>query len=262
MTRTNTPTTTRAHRRGPGMTAALFAATAAVAAFGFVSGPAASPGPLHLVADESADPAASCDVAALATNLTEDPQRAAAWAGVRGIAPEDAGSFFVTLSPAPLDSDATFTHFSYADGSYMPEEAEFPAGTEVLVDGDGLPAATCDLGDPLTTASDEQAPAPEEGPGPEYQPDMGEPAPDMGPQDPGYDPMHDPGHEPMQDPMHDPMHDPGHDGMHDGMHDPGHDGMQDSGHDPMHDPGTDGTGRPGDPGSDNPADAPDASQPS
>ncbi|MGE0297261.1 DUF6777 domain-containing protein [Pseudonocardia sp.] len=229
-------------RRVPGLTLAL-AATAAFAAFGLAGGPAASTGGLHLVSDASGvtdsggeSPEQACDVAALATALTEDPERAAAWAGVRGIAPEEAGGYLVTLSPVALDGDAAFTRFTYEDGGYAPHEADLPAGTEVLVDGDGIPAATCDVGDPLAAASDDPGPAPVE-----YEGSGEAPAPDPG----EYQP--DPGHEtsPMGDPGHDPMGDPGHDPMSDPMGDPGHD--------PMSDPGTDTP--PGDmglPGTDTP----------
>lgn len=222
-----TPATTSRLRLLPGTTVAL-AATAAIAAFGFSAGATGGPatvaaGPLHLVSEEvgpevgpeeAPAPEQTCDVAALATGLAEDPDRAAAWAGVRGIAPEEAGGYLVTLSPVALDGDGLFTRFVYQDGAYVPQEAQLPAGTEVLVDETGLPTATCDVGDPLaepapeppvTEPVGEPGPPPEEGPGPVDEPQP-EPYPEH--QEMGQDTGQDPGTDPGTDP-HDPDTSPG-----------------------------------------------------
>lgn len=94
--------------------------------------------------------ASACDPAALTSHLEEDQDLAAAWAGVRGIAPDGIGEYLSGLTPVVLLADTAVTNHGYADGAAVSIPAVFQAGTAVLVDERGTPVVKCYCGNPLT----------------------------------------------------------------------------------------------------------------
>lgn len=93
--------------------------------------------------------AASCDTEQLITFLESDPAKAAAWAGVQGIAVADIRSFVSGLTPVVLTRDTRVTNHGYVDGAARAHPSVLQAGHAVLVDRYGVPRAKCSCGNPL-----------------------------------------------------------------------------------------------------------------
>jgi hypothetical protein len=94
----------------------------------------------------------SCDPQKMITFLRSDPQKAAAWAAVQGIAVADIPRYVGGLTPVVLRSDVAVTNHGFTDGRATPRNSILQAGTAVLVDRSGTPRARCMCGNPLTPA--------------------------------------------------------------------------------------------------------------
>jgi hypothetical protein len=92
----------------------------------------------------------ACDPAAIAAFLAAHPDKAAAWAQVRGIEPADIAGYLGTLTPVVLLHDTLVTNHGFAGGVATAFTAVLQAGTAVLVDPTGLPVVRCACGNPLT----------------------------------------------------------------------------------------------------------------
>jgi hypothetical protein len=96
----------------------------------------------------------SCDRDQLATYLEEHPNKAAAWAEVRGVPVTDIRAHLSRLTPLILRTDTLVTNHGYVDGVATAFPSVLQAGTAVLVDDYGVPAVRCYCGNPLTAAPD------------------------------------------------------------------------------------------------------------
>lgn len=92
----------------------------------------------------------ACDPAAIAEFLAAHPDKAAAWAQVRGIAPADIAGYLSTLTPVVLLHDTLVTNHGFANGVATPRVSVLQAGTAVLVEPTGLPVVRCACGNPLS----------------------------------------------------------------------------------------------------------------
>jgi hypothetical protein len=92
----------------------------------------------------------SCDAAAMAGFLRAHPDKAVAWAGVRGIGADDIPGYVAALTPAILRSDTAVTNHGFDHGHATTVPAVLQAGTAVLVDRYGSPVTKCLCGNPLT----------------------------------------------------------------------------------------------------------------
>lgn len=92
---------------------------------------------------------ASCNQDQLITFLQQNPERAAAWAGVFGIPVADIPTFVKSLTPVVLVADTAVTNHGFEGGKATPVPAVLQAGTAVLVDKYGTPTVKCYCGNPL-----------------------------------------------------------------------------------------------------------------
>ena len=92
----------------------------------------------------------SCDVEKMIEFLMNNPDRAAAWAGVQGIAVDEIPDYLNSLTAVVLLENVLVVNHGYSDGEATPFLAVLEAGTAVLVDEDGIPRARCACGNPLT----------------------------------------------------------------------------------------------------------------
>jgi len=92
----------------------------------------------------------ACDPAAIASFLAAHPDKAAAWAGVRGIGPDAIPGYLGSLTPVVLVHDTVVTNHGFAGGAATAFGSVLQAGTAVLVDATGLPVVRCACGNPLT----------------------------------------------------------------------------------------------------------------
>jgi hypothetical protein len=92
----------------------------------------------------------SCDPHKLVTFLQAHPDKAAAWAGVLGIAPANIPVFVSTLTSVVLRTDTAVINHGFVDGHVTTFAAVLQAGTAVLVDRHGFPVTRCACGNPLT----------------------------------------------------------------------------------------------------------------
>ena len=113
---------------------------------------------------------ASCDPEKLVTFLEQNPDKAAAWAGVVGIRPSDIRSYVATLTPVILRSDTRVTNHGWQNGRAVPIPAVLQAGTAVLVDRYGQPVAKCYCGNPLSPPSPVSSPTYTGKPWPQFSP--------------------------------------------------------------------------------------------
>ena len=90
-----------------------------------------------------------CDREALISRLTGDPGEASAWAGARGIRPDEIPEHVRQLTPANLRSDTYVTDYRYENGRAAAHPAVLQAGTAVLLDDVGAPVTRCATGNPL-----------------------------------------------------------------------------------------------------------------
>ncbi len=92
----------------------------------------------------------SCDVEAMIEFLMNNPDRAAAWAGVQGIAVDEIPDYLRSLTAVVLLENTLVINHGYSEGEAVPFLAVLEAGTAVLVDDDGIPRVRCACGNPLT----------------------------------------------------------------------------------------------------------------
>jgi len=101
-----------------------------------------------------------CDVPALVSFLSENDEKAAAWADTLGITAAEVGDYIATLTPLVLDQPARVTNHGYSNGVARPFQAELATSTAVLVDDKGAPRVRCACGNPLGDPQD-PGPAPD-----------------------------------------------------------------------------------------------------
>lgn len=92
---------------------------------------------------------ASCNQDQLITFLQQNPDKAAAWAGVFGIPVADIPAFVKGLTPVVLVADTAVTNHGFESGRATSVPAVLQAGTAVLVDKYGTPTVKCYCGNPL-----------------------------------------------------------------------------------------------------------------
>jgi hypothetical protein len=95
----------------------------------------------------------SCDPDQMVTFLTAHPDKAAAWAGVEGIAASAVQSYIAGLTPVILRSDTAVTNHGFRSGKATTLHSVLQAGSAVLIDAYGVPRAKCYCGNPLTPPS-------------------------------------------------------------------------------------------------------------
>ncbi|MFY9613757.1 MAG: DUF6777 domain-containing protein, partial [Candidatus Dormiibacterota bacterium] len=100
----------------------------------------------------------SCDREKLIDFLKNNPDKAAAWAGVEGIAVSDIPDYIHSLTPVVLRYDTRVTNHGYNSGFATPYQAVLQAGTAVLVDRFGVPRARCYCGNPLLPPQPQTSP--------------------------------------------------------------------------------------------------------
>jgi hypothetical protein len=91
-----------------------------------------------------------CKPQQVVTYLEQNPQKAAAWAGVLGIAPSGIAGYVGSLTPVLLTSDTLVTNHGYRDGHATTLQSVLEAGTAVMIDATGTPRVKCNCGNPLT----------------------------------------------------------------------------------------------------------------
>lgn len=91
----------------------------------------------------------TCRADAIATFLEDNPDKAAAWAGVQGIGPTEIGSYLETLTPLVLNADTRVRNHGFRGGRATPRDAILERGTAVLIDSRGVPRVRCSCGNPL-----------------------------------------------------------------------------------------------------------------
>lgn len=94
--------------------------------------------------------AAACDPQAMITFLEQNPDKAAAWAGVQGIAVGDIRTYIEDLTPVVLTRDTRVTNHGFRNGQAFAHQSVLQAGHAVLVDRWGVPRAKCSCGNPLS----------------------------------------------------------------------------------------------------------------
>jgi serine/threonine protein kinase len=90
-----------------------------------------------------------CDRELLIRFLTENADKARAWAEAQGIDPGDIAAFVRSLTDVILQVDTRVTNHGFTNGQANPIDAVLQAGTAVLVDGFGVPRVRCYCGNPL-----------------------------------------------------------------------------------------------------------------
>ena len=93
--------------------------------------------------------AAACDPPAMIAFLEQNPDKAAAWAGVQGIAAADIRTYIEGLTPVVLTRDTRVTNHGFRNGQAYAHPSVLQAGHAVLVDAWGVPRAKCSCGNPL-----------------------------------------------------------------------------------------------------------------
>lgn len=93
---------------------------------------------------------ASCDAPRMVTFLQQNPDKAAAWAGVLGISTVDIQTYVSDLTPVILRTDTSVTNHGFENGRATSIPAILEAGTAVFVDKYGFPVVKCYCGNPLT----------------------------------------------------------------------------------------------------------------
>ena len=90
-----------------------------------------------------------CDRQKLIGFLEQNPDKAAAWAGVLGIKTSEIATYIGTLTPLQLRADTRVTNHGFVDGHATTLQSVLQAGTAVLVDEMGRPRVKCGCGNPL-----------------------------------------------------------------------------------------------------------------
>ncbi|MBK9178795.1 MAG: hypothetical protein IPM45_04360 [Acidimicrobiales bacterium] len=91
----------------------------------------------------------ACDVEQQIAFLQANPDKAAAFASVLGIAVIDIPDYLRNLRPVVLTRDTRVTNHGFVDGVATPRQAVLQAGTAVLIDRYGIPRVRCRCGNPL-----------------------------------------------------------------------------------------------------------------
>jgi len=92
---------------------------------------------------------ASCDKGQLTTFLQQNPDKAAAFASVVGVASAEVPAYIAKLTPVTLRGDTRVTNHGFANGKPTPRQAVLQAGSAVLADDRGVPRVRCACGNPL-----------------------------------------------------------------------------------------------------------------
>ena len=92
----------------------------------------------------------ACDPFALADFLETEPEKAAAWAEVLGIAAADIRPYIENLTPVLLTADTWVTNHGFENGAATGFQSVLQAGSAVLIDEHGVPRVRCFCGNPLT----------------------------------------------------------------------------------------------------------------
>jgi hypothetical protein len=111
-----------------------------------------------------------CDREQLISFLTTQPERAAAWAGVLGVAVADIEAYVRSLTPTVLLYDTRVTNHGFDGTRATPRQSVLQAGTAVLVDANGDPVARCRCGNPLLPPQPVRTPAIVGAPWPGFDP--------------------------------------------------------------------------------------------
>jgi hypothetical protein len=90
-----------------------------------------------------------CDRQKLVTFLQQNPDKAAAWAGVLNISVADIPTYVDNLTPMQLRADTRVTNHGFVNGHATTLQSVLQAGTAVLVDDQGRPRVKCGCGNPL-----------------------------------------------------------------------------------------------------------------
>jgi hypothetical protein len=93
---------------------------------------------------------ATCDAEKLIAFLEQNPDKAAAWAGVLGIQVTQIRRYVHRLTPVLLRTDTRVTNHGFVNGRANPIQAVLQAGTAVFVTRYGEPVVKCYCGNPLT----------------------------------------------------------------------------------------------------------------
>ncbi len=93
-----------------------------------------------------------CDKVKLVTFLQDNPDKAAAWAKVQGIATTEISSFVNKLTQVVLRSNTQVLNHGWANGRITKFVSVLQYGTAVLVNDYGLPVVKCYCGNPLSAA--------------------------------------------------------------------------------------------------------------
>jgi len=112
-----------------------------------------------------------CDKEKMISFLEQNPDKAAAWAQVQGIAVNDLRAYISALTPVILTRDTLVQNHGFKNGQPYAHPSVLQAGSAVLVDPWGVPRAKCSCGNPLLPPPVISVP-------PEY----------VGPQWPGFEP--------------------------------------------------------------------------
>ncbi|MGB8859762.1 MAG: DUF6777 domain-containing protein [Ilumatobacteraceae bacterium] len=92
----------------------------------------------------------ACDAEQMIAYLTATPEKAAAWAGVQGIAVADIPTYIRSLTPFVLRADTRVTNYGFKNGRAVAKQTVLQMGTAVFVDQYGIPRARCSCGNPLS----------------------------------------------------------------------------------------------------------------
>lgn len=92
----------------------------------------------------------SCDPRAMVAFLRVNPDKAAAWASVHGIAPANIPAYVADLTPLILHADTAVINHGFSNGKATTVYSVLRAGTAILVDKAGVPRTLCYCDNPLT----------------------------------------------------------------------------------------------------------------
>jgi hypothetical protein len=95
----------------------------------------------------------ACDKDEIAGQLSDDDDKASAFAGVQDIDADDIGDFVDDLTAVQLRTDVRVADHGFVESKAERFEAVLERGTAVLVDDEGIPRVRCASGSPLATAS-------------------------------------------------------------------------------------------------------------
>ncbi|WP_367139106.1 MULTISPECIES: DUF6777 domain-containing protein [Streptomyces] len=93
--------------------------------------------------------ATRCDKASLIKQLTEDPEKARAWAAVKNIDEGRIGEYINGLTETSLEFDTLVKNHDFRDGEASEYLSVLQKGVLVLVDNYTAPAVKCNCGNPL-----------------------------------------------------------------------------------------------------------------